>query len=74
MFEKSFQLIFENPVEMNRLFIFGVEVAELLHTVDDKLQLLQDLFEHHNVLVIDRLMQEVVQTKSTCYYKHQTLV
>jgi hypothetical protein len=55
-------------VEMNRLFIFGVEVAELLHTVDDKLQLLQDLFEHHYVLVINRFMQEVVQTKSTCYY------
>jgi hypothetical protein len=68
MFEKSFQLIFENPVEMNRLFIFGVKVAELLHTVDDKLQLLQDLFKDHNVLVVNRFMQEVVQTKSTCYY------
>ena len=55
-------------------FFLLLDFAELLNTLNKKLELLEDLLENLDVLVIDRLMQQIIKTEPTGNNQHETFV
>ena len=51
-----------------------VHFGKLLNAVYEEFQLFENLPQYLNILVVDRLVEEVVQAESTRYHKHEALV
>ena len=74
MLQQGLELIFENLMKLLSPFILKIAFAQLFNTLDEKVQLLQNLFEDLNILVIDRFMQEIIEAESASYHQHQAFV
>lgn len=61
-------------MELLGLFTLGVVFAQLLYTCDEKLELFEKLVQHFDILVVDWLMEQVVETKATGDDQHKALV
>lgn len=51
-----------------------VHFGKLLNAVYEEFQLFENLPQYLNILVVDRLVEQVVQAESTRYHKHEALV
>ena len=71
--QQCFELALKNFMKLVSL-VFVIKFAELLNALNEKLKFFQNLFENLNILVINRLVQQIVETKPTSNDQHQTLV
>lgn len=75
MLQQCFQLSLKHSMEMLDLITQGVShFSELLDALDEELQFLEQLFQNLNVLVVDGLMQQVVETEPARNNQHQTFI
>jgi hypothetical protein len=73
--QQGLQLALENLVEVTSIVGWQVgDLAQLLHTLSEEPQFLEQLLKDLDVLIVDWLMEEVVEAESTGNDQHQTLV
>ena len=73
MLQQRFQLVFEDLVELLS-YILLFDFVELLNTLNEKLKLFEDLFEDLDVLVINWLVKQIVETKAAGNDEHEAFV
>lgn len=74
MLKESFELVFENCMELLCLRVLSVLFAKLLNARYEEFKLLQDLLQNLDVLIVDRLVQKIIKAETASNHQHQTLV
>lgn len=59
MFQKRFELVLKYLMELLGLILL-LNFTQLFYALDEELQLLENLFEHLNILVVHWLMKQIV--------------
>ena len=72
--QNRLQLVLEYLVELLPQVVAAVDFCELFHAVDEELQLFENLPKDLNILVVDRLVQQVVEAESASNDQHEALV
>ena len=61
-------------MELLPYLVSAFNLGQLLDAMNEEFKFLKYLSENLNVLVVDRLMQQVIEAEPTRNYQHQALV
>ena len=61
-------------MELLSPFILEVHFAELFDTVDEEFQFFEEVMQYLDVLVVNRLVQQVIQAEPTRDDEHETFI
>jgi hypothetical protein len=74
MLEKRLNLILKNFMKLLCFGVFEIKLAQLFDAANEKLKLFEDLLQDLDILVINRLVEQVVEAEPTGDHQHQALV